>query len=150
MTADVASIVSLVLAGVLTGNELGTLAVVHPALRRLGFAEEVAAEREITRRYGFFMPVLMNATVVAAFVAAGQLDGSARTLALAGGGCYLVMVVITLAGNVPINVRTLRFDQNDEREWRAMRGRWDRLHALRIALDVGGFTLIAAAAVTQS
>jgi len=148
MSADIASVVSLLAAGVLTGNELGTWAVVHPAMRRLGFAREVAAEQQLTRRYGFFMPGLMVATVAAAFVSAGLLDGSARVLASLAGACYLAMLAITLTGNIPINVWTLRFDGGDERAWRARRSRWDRLHTLRIVLDVGGFMLVAAAAVT--
>ena len=149
MSADVATIVSLLLGGILAGNELGTWAVVHPALARLRLAHAVPAEQAVTRRYAMFMPGLMVAALVAAFASAGVLDGSARTLLLLAGGCYAAMIAITLVGNVPINVQTLRFEGDDEQRWRAMRRRWDRLHTVRIVLDIGGFALIAAAAVTS-
>lgn len=148
MDADVASVVSLLAAGVLTGNELGTWAVVHPAMHRLPFAQEVPAEQQLTRRYGLFMPGLMVGTTVAAFVSAGLLDGPARTLSLLGGACYVAMLSITLAGNVPINVRTLSFQGEDRDGWRRLRRRWDRLHTARVVLDLAGFTLIATAVVT--
>ena len=35
----------------------------------------------------------------------------------------------------------------DPEQWRRMRRRWDRLHAVRIVLDVAGFVLVALAAV---
>jgi len=38
---EIAALVNLLAAGVLTGNELGTWAVVHPAIAKLDFREEV-------------------------------------------------------------------------------------------------------------
>ncbi len=146
---NLAQLVNLLAGGVLTGNELGTWAVVHPAVKRLPFGEEVAAEREVTRRYGLFMPGLMTLTVVSGFVAARNADGEgARRLLLAGSASYAAMLAITLAGNVPINVRTLRFqDGGDPDEWRRLRSRWDRLHGTRVMLDGAGFTCGAVAAL---
>jgi uncharacterized membrane protein len=149
VTSDVAQVVNLLAAAILTGNELGTWAVVHPAIQRLPFEQEVPAEREITRRYGYFMPGLMLLTVVSGYVAAGALgtDSDAFGLVMAGTVCFTVMLAITLAGNVPINVRTLRFEEAAGRdEWRALRRRWDRLHTVRIALDAAGLVLLVLAA----
>ncbi len=58
------------------------------------------------------------------------------------------MVAITLAGNMPINLRVFRWDEErgDTSEWRALRRRWDRLHTARIALDSAAFALITVAA----
>ena len=114
-------------------------------MRRLGFREQVAAEQEVTRRYGWFMPGLMIVTIAAGFAAAGLVDDG-RGLILGASACYAAMLAITLAGNVPINVRTLRFPADGEpAEWRALRRRWDRLHTVRVALDVAGFALLLAA-----
>lgn len=141
MAPDLLYFLHLFAAGVLTGNELGTWAVVHPAIQRLPFAEEVHAEQEVTRRYGRFMPALMLITIVSGFVLAEGVDGTPGSLALAGSICFAAMLALTLVGNVPLNVRTLRFTETDPPEqWRAARPRWDRLHATRIALDVAGFT----------
>ncbi len=59
------------------------------------------------------------------------------------------MLAITLIGNMPRNVRVLRWDEEhgDPDEWRRIRRRWDRLHGVRILLDSAGFTLITLAVV---
>lgn len=145
--ADALQLISLLAAAILTGNELGTWAVVHPALHTLSFRDEVRAEQAITRRYGFFMPGLMLVTIVSGFAAAATVDGEARTLLLCAAGCFTAMLAITLIGNVPINVRTLAFEDGDEAQWRRLRRRWDRLHLARILLDLTGLLLVAVAAV---
>ena len=147
MAEDVALFVNLLAAGVLTGNELGTWAVVHPALHRLPFEHELPAEQQITRRYGYFMPFLMLATIVSGFVAAGLTSGDESKLLLAASGCFTAMLLITLIGNVPLNVKTLRFSpEGDSGEWRGLRRRWDLLHRARVVLDVAGLTCVALAA----
>ena len=60
------------------------------------------------------------------------------------------MLALTLTANVPINLRTLRFGGGDEAAWRALRRRWDRLHTVRVALDVAGLVLLATAVVVAS
>jgi hypothetical protein len=52
---------NLLLAGTLTGNELGTWAAVHPAVERLSPPERLRAEQELTRRFGAIMPAWMGA-----------------------------------------------------------------------------------------
>ena len=147
-----AKLVNLLASGILTGNELGTLAVVHPAVQRLPFPEEVAPEREITRRFGYFMPGLMLSTVVSGLAAAGTAtDADERRLLIAGTSSYAMMLAITLAGNVPLNAQTLRFTETgSEEEWRHVRQRWDRLHAVRVLLDSAGFVCAALAAAGES
>ena len=144
-----AQLVNLLGAGLLTGNELGTWGVVHPAVERLPFRVEVAAEREITRRYGYVMPGLISVTIASGVRAADTASGvRERRLLLAATFSYAVMLAITLLGNVPLNAQTLRFAEADgEDEWRRIRGRWDRLHAVRVALDTAGFTCAALAAL---
>jgi hypothetical protein len=95
------------------------------------------------------MPPLMTATVATGATATAALDGYDRVLVGAGTAAYAAMLALTLAGNVPVNVRTLRWDaaSEDETEWRRMRQRWDRLHALRVGLDVGALAALTAAAV---
>ncbi len=145
---DLALFVNLLAAAVLVGNELGTWAVVHPALHRLPLDQEVPAEQQVTKRYGYFMPALMLLTIVSGFVAAGVTNGETSTLLFAASTMFTAMLVITLVGNVPLNLKTLRFPaEGDPSEWHSIRRRWDRLHLLRVALDVAGFTCIAIATV---
>jgi Domain of unknown function (DUF1772) len=113
----------------------------HPA--------QVRAEKLMYRRFASIDPFLMTATVVACFVAATDLDDGSATLALVAGACFAAMLAITLVGNMPINLREFRWDeeQGDPREWRRLRRRWDRLHAVRIVLDSAGFVLVVLAVV---
>jgi hypothetical protein len=137
------------LAAVLTGHELGTLGVLHPVLQRLTYADQIASEQLVARRLGVAMPPLMTATVATGVAATAALDGRERVLVGTGTAAYAAMLGLTLAGNVPINVLTLRWDTavQDEGEWRRLRRRWDRLHALRTGLDIGGLAALTAASL---
>jgi hypothetical protein len=55
----------------------------------------------------------MTAATAACFVAASGLRSRSATLALAAGGCYTTMLAITLGGNMPINLRVFRWDEDD-------------------------------------
>lgn len=138
------SSLAVALAGLLTGNELGTLAVIHPALARLPMPAQLLAEQNVTRRYGRVMPVLMTAATGATAAAAGSSTGRSRWLLAAAASCYATMLAVTLVGNVPLNSATLRLpEQTPEEELREIRRRWNRLHVLRVALDLNGLVLAA-------
>lgn len=141
---DARSFVAVVLAGVLCGSELTSRIVVHPTLWKLDHAAQVRAEKLMYRRFGSIDPFLMTATVVACFVAFGSLSGDDATLALIAAICFGVMLAITLTGNMPINLRVFRWDveHGDPDEWRRLRRRWDRIHTVRVVLDIAGFILI--------
>ncbi len=146
---EAAPFVAVLLAGLLAGSELTSWGIVHPALWKLDHREQVRAERLMYRRFASVDPFLMTATIIACFVAAGTLGGDESTLALAAGACFAAMLAITLVGNMPINLRVFRWDeeQGDPEEWRRLRRRWDRLHSARIVLDVAGFVLVTLAAL---
>jgi hypothetical protein len=145
---DGRSFSAVVLAGVLTGSELTSWGIVHPTLWKLEYPAQVRAEKLVYKRFGSIDPFLMSATTAACFIAASGLRGRSATLALAAGGCYTAMLTITLIGNMPINLRVFRWDEErgDPAEWRRLRRRWDRLHNIRIPLDVAGFLLVTLAA----
>ena len=144
---DVRSFIAVLLAGVLTGSELTSWGIVHPTLWKLDHQAQVRAEKLMYRRFASIDPFLMTATVVACFLAAGGLDGRSATLALAAGACFASMLAVTLIWNMPINLRVFRWDDahGDPAEWRRIRRRWDRLHSVRILLDIAGFILISLA-----
>jgi hypothetical protein len=145
---DGRSFSAVVLAGVLTGSELTSWGIVHPTMWKLEHNAQVRAEKLIYKRFGSIDPFLMTATTGACFIAASGLNGRSATLALAAGGCYSAMLGITLVGNMPINLRVFRWDEDhgDPAEWRRLRRRWDRLHNIRIPLDLTGFALVTLAA----
>ena len=141
---DIASFIAVLLAGLLAGSELTSWGIVHPTLWKLEHDAQVRAEKLTYRRFASIDPFLMTATIGACFVAAGALSGDSATLALAAGASFALMLGITLVGNMPLNLRVFRWDEErgDPVEWRQIRRRWDRLHSVRIVLDLAGFVLI--------
>jgi len=142
---------NLTLAGTLTGNEFGTLAAVHPALEELSLAERMRAEQKVTRRFGAIMPFWMGSPVVSGVMAvlfSRGKPGFGSTLL--GAACFLAMLASTTIGNVPINDRVLELDsERDQEEFARLRERWDRLHALRVALNAAGLALLVSGALAE-
>jgi len=146
MALKAARFANLFLVGVLSGNEFGSWAGLHPALRQLPHQAHVRSEQAVTRRYGKMMPALMMGTLVS-FVPVLSLVSDRRSssflFGLAGMVCFATMLTITLTGNVPVNRRTLELDPNTtpREEFLELRARWDRLHAARNVLNLAGFGL---------
>jgi hypothetical protein len=105
MISRAARICNLFLAGALTGNEFGGLVGFHPALYRLPTEAHASAEREITLRLGKIMPPFMVATILS-FVPALSMTRDRRSFrfTLAGMICYVSMLAVTFAGNMPAKV----------------------------------------------
>lgn len=140
----VARFVNLVLAGLLAGNEFGSRVALHPSLERLSTPERIRAEQEVTRRYGAIMPFWMSSVIISCLpVLALSRGTSAFRPTLAGTACFVGMLASTLIGNVPINNRVLELSpETDGEEFVELRERWDRLHTLRVALNVAGLALL--------
>ncbi len=101
------------------------------------------------------MPPFMTATIVS-FVPVLSLTRDRRSFrfALAGMLCYLVMLAVTFAGNMPANRRTLELDPKtvSRDEFLALRRRWDAFHAARNVLNAAGliFTILGTLSDTES
>ena len=148
----VARFVNLVLAGLLAGNELGTRVAIHPSLERLSTPERIRAEQEVTRRYAAIMPFWMSSVIVSCLPVVALSRGTRAFLpTLAGTACFVGMLASTLIGNVPINNRVLEMSpETDGEEFVELRERWDRLHTLRVALNVVGLGLLCVGALSRS
>jgi uncharacterized membrane protein len=140
-------VVSVVLTGLFAGNELATLTALHPALRALPLPAQIAAERALTYRLRQIMPVVMTTTLVVTAAAAAALAGDPGFgLAVVATVALAAMLAITLLGNMPLNLRTEAFPTNgDAAEWRSLRSRWERLHVVRVVLDLLAFACLIAA-----
>ena len=150
MTAlDGARFTNLLLAALLVGNEVGTWAVVHPALNALPFQASLRPEQAIVRRYGSFMPALMLLTIGSGIVVVSlRPDAPSFVLALAGVFCLAAMLAVTLARNVPINRKILAATlDTPPPTWWSLRRRWDRLHTVRVTLDLAALALFILAAL---
>ncbi len=132
----VLQLLGLLPVGSLLGNELATL-LIHRSLFALDLDEHLAAEQAIHRVLGRVMPPYMVVAILGAVVLTIAADDRAATL-LAGSAaaCLLAMLAVTLLGNVPINNETVTQRRDaDLHQWRARRGRWNRFHQGRVALD---------------
>jgi uncharacterized membrane protein len=140
----VARFVNLVLAGLLAGNEFGSWVALHPSLEKLSTPERIRAEQEVTRRYSAIMPVWMLSVIVSCLsVVALSRKGPGFLPTLAGTVCFVGMLASTLVGNVPINNRVLEISpETDQEEFVELRERWDRLHTLRVVLNVAGLAFL--------
>jgi uncharacterized membrane protein len=150
VTAEALLGAATLLSGLLAGHELATLVSVGSARRGLPLSARIHADQALTRRRAAVMPLFLALSLVAALAAAVALAGHHAFDFAAGAAAALgAMVALTLVRGVPLNRRTLAFPPDgDEREWAEIRRRWDRRHALRVALDVAAFgSLIAALAV---
>ena len=142
---------NLVLAGMLAGNEFGTWAAVHPSLARLSSQERIRAEQEVTRRFAAIMPAWMGSAVASCVLALLVSRGSPGFRStLLGTACFVGMLASTRIGNVPINNRVLKMDpERDREEFAELRERWDRLHTLRVALNMAGLGFLVAGALAE-
>jgi len=151
----IARLVNLILAGMLTGNEVASLAAVHPALGKLPPLARLQAEQEIYNRYGKIMPYYMSSTI-ASFLPVLVLHRDHRSPAfrftLAGTTCFVAMLVITLTRNLPINSRIVELpaEKASVEEFRELRDRWDRLHAARSLLNVIGLVFTCMGSLSRS
>ena len=146
------SMVNVCLAGVLTGNEWGGWVAVHPALDKLPGSSRLRAEQAVYRRYGRIMPFLMTSTVASGIAAGSLRDGASLEgrLTRAATGCYTAMLAITLIGNIPVNKELVALPDEPAGHARLaeLRDKWDRLHTARNFLNLAGFGLTVAGALT--
>ncbi len=150
----VARFVNLLLTGALTGNEFGGLVGFHPALYELPTEAHARAERAITSRLGKVMPPFMVAAIFS-FVPVLSLVRDRRSPAffftLSGMLCYVAMLAVTFAGNMPVNRRMLEMDPGtiSGEELLELRRRWDRFHTARNVLNFCGFASALVAALSR-
>lgn len=148
-------LVNLILAGMLTGHEFASLVGVYPALGKLPPLARLRAEQEVYRRYGKIMPFYMSSTIASFLPVLALLvrdrNSQAFRLALAGAACFVAMLGITLTRNLPINKRIeeLPAEEASYEEFRELRKRWDRLHAVRNFLNVAGLALTGLGALSR-
>jgi hypothetical protein len=146
---------NLLLTGVLTGNEFGGFVGFHPALYELPTEAHARAERAITSRFGKIMPPFMT-TAILSFVPVLSLVRDRRSpsffFTLFGMLCYVAMLAVTFAGNMPINRRVLELDPMtvSGEEFIELRRRWDRFHAARNTLNFLGFASALLGALSES
>lgn len=124
--------------------EFGSATLVHPVIRKLDPGGQLIMEKGLLRTFGRVMPVGMTAAAVLAGILAGQ---AREPWSIAAAVVLAVALVVTVAGNVPINVRTGRIGEDVPEGFLQMRRKWDIFQIIRGSLQLIGFVLVVLATV---
>lgn len=142
---DLIKVGAVVVNGFTGCAEFASFAFVHPVVRRLPAEQHLTVEQGLLRTFGRVMPVLMPLTPVLTLAHAVRLRGNARRLAIGAASAAAAAVAVTVAGNVPINAATAKWDPADPPpDWKSIRDRWELLQAVRSPLLLASFVLLAA------
>ena len=144
-------IVAIAVAGTMTGNEMAVAFFVHPRISRLDDASHVKAAQTLASGLGKAMPFWYALTLLLSlavtFVAHSTWD-MPRWLALSASALFAAMIVYTLILPVPINNQVAQWKPDSlPSNWRALRQRWDMLHAIRVGVISFALILLIASCV---
>lgn len=129
----------LLVSGFVGCAEFASVTLVHPVVRTLPPESQVTMEKGLLRTFGVVMPIGMTAAPILAGSAALQI-GSPWFAAAAA--TLTVALVVTVVGNVPINLWTARLPTDGVHpRFRSRRHRWDVFQAVRGSLQLAGFVL---------
>ena len=136
----VVTLLGLLAAGLLAGEELVVRWGVGPALRALPDDAHVRARIALVHRLRVVVPLLIVPTVVLTTIAVIVAGGA---LAWTGLGVLAVFVVVTAAGTVPVNMRIAEWDPaHPPSDWAAEVRRWERIDVVRSSAAVLAFVVL--------
>lgn len=147
-------IILLVAAGTLVGNEICIAAFVHPIFYRLPDECHLRAAQPVAKLLGAVMPFWYLAVVVLT-AAECYFSRDSNPVALhlleAAAGIFIASIVFTLLGPVPINNKIARIaPEQPPQNWLELRKRWDRLHAIRVAIILIALILLTTGILIRS
>jgi uncharacterized membrane protein len=144
---------NLLLTSTMVGNELGGGIAFQPALARQPLATQIQATQALTRRYLWLMPLWLSASLGSYIPVLRYISKRSRRpfwATLASLGCLLAMLGVTLACNLPLDRRMLRFRPDMPPDaWHALRSRWMRWHAVRNVLNLVALALLYAGLLVE-
>jgi len=139
---QVLEIAAIVVAGSMTGNEIAVAVFFHPCISRLEDAVHARAAQSLAKALGTVMPFWYALTLLlslAATFVAHAVWTIPWWLALSSSALFALMIVYSVLLPVPINNQIVRWQPDSlPADWRQLRQRWDKLHAVRV-----GFLMIA-------
>ncbi|MBW4690867.1 MAG: DUF1772 domain-containing protein [Lyngbya sp. HA4199-MV5] len=129
--------ISVIVAGLMVGNELAVGAFVHPRLSALDDKTHAASAQALARVYGAAMPIWYAAVLIltVALTLVMQPWSIATEIAAVAAAIWLGSIVFTLVFPVPINNQVIRWDLDALPDnWKALRKQWDQFHAIRVVM----------------
>lgn len=149
MNAIFLSDTTIVIAGLMVGNEFAVSAFVHPSFSQLDDTAHAAAAQSLARIYGRVMPfwyALVLILTVAVSINLRLARPDALWFAIVSATLWLSSIVFTLIGPLPINNQVIGWDlEHLPPNWKDLRSRWDRLHAIRVAILFAAFVCLVSA-----
>lgn len=146
---DILTIASVILAGLLAGEELIVRYGVHPALVALDDTTQIRARQSLIYTMRVVVPVLFFAalgTAIAALVVGGPDAGFAFRVASVA--ALVVWLGTTFGGTVVVNSAVIEWSaEAPPAEWRALIVRWGRIDVVRSSAAILAFAAVAVAAV---
>lgn len=135
--------IAIVVGGLMVGNELA-VATVHRILRGQADSVHVEVASALAAFYGRWMPYWYAATLVLTIAVAWSFRGSDASWWFVGSAiAFAATIVLAALVLARINKRVAAWDPSAlPSDWRVQRQRWDRLHALRLAMLIVGFVAL--------
>jgi Domain of unknown function (DUF1772) len=143
---DVLFLILVVSTGTILGNEFSIGFLIHPALSRTDAERFLPAIQVFAKLFGKIMPFWMAGTALlhlVLLVVMWNWPAISTVLLLVATLLWLIIIIFSLVGPVPINNRVKAWDiRNLPPDWREQRRRWDQLNAIRVVLIAAAFVAL--------
>jgi anthrone oxygenase-like protein len=154
MMYEVLLVLTVVLAGLMVGNELNVGLFLHPTLRHLPDNLHARARRDFAALFGRLMPfwyIAVALLLIAVTWLGPSLHSLSGQLLLASTALFLLTIVYTIILPAPLNSKIAAWQlESVPSNWRAQERRWDTLHAIRMFLLVAALFCLVVAAVSAN
>jgi uncharacterized membrane protein len=143
---EILNVVSIIVAGLMVGNELSIAAFVHPALDRLPDDVHLPVATALARVLGRFMPfwyVLVFSLTLAEVLIHWHQSGRLPIWIVTSAILWVLATVYSITMLVPINNRIASWTNGaPPADWKTFRNRWDKLHRWRVVLLTIAFAFL--------
>ena len=135
---EILNVVSIIIAGLMVGNELAIAAFVHPTFDRLPDDVHLPAAIALARLLGIVMPfwyILVFLLTLAEALIYWHQSGRLPIWIAASAILWVLASVYSITCLVPINSRIASWEKgNPPADWKRFRSRWDLFHRWRVLL----------------
>jgi hypothetical protein len=145
---------AVMVAGTMVGNELAVAIFFHPRISALDDATHARAARALAAALGRAMPFWYALTLVlslgvAFYARPGGTPG--HGMALTAAILFGATIAYTVLFAVPINKKVAQWKPESlPSNWRELRLRWDRLHAIRVVVILVALFLMVSSTLSKT
>lgn len=152
MAVDILQALSLILAGLLAGEEFIVRYGIQPALSSLEDHAHVLARIALVNRLKVVVPILMVPTVlVCAAMVLISGTGGGFALRVAGLVALVGFLLFSFLGTVPINIKVNDWDADaPPSDWKAVVHRWETIDVFRSSAAIIAFVCFVIAATLSA